>query len=62
MEQTGSNECVQCGESFTAELPVCCANASYDDGTHDDGFCKNCCGPHFAPRLSPTYERMDCDA
>lgn len=38
--------CVKCGKPFTAENPCCCDYALNEDGTHEDGVCRSCCGPH----------------
>lgn len=55
------------GEAFGCVVcdadPVCCSYATYDDGSHDGGRCREHCDSfHGAARLWPTYERMDCDA
>lgn len=37
------NSCSVCNQQ---NVSVCCTFATYDDGTHDDPVCRNCCGPH----------------
>jgi hypothetical protein len=53
----GLAECNHCHEV----KPVCCDNASYPDGTHDEPSCTDCCGPHPSVR-GRDYLRMDCDS
>ena len=40
---TGTNYCMKCEREFSADVKCCCDYASYDDGTHDAGFCTACC-------------------
>jgi len=61
---TGSRHCQKCGQDFSAENPCCCSYASYDDGTHDDGYCRDCCACRHRRQGGPTdgiggYERID---
>ena len=44
--------CMSCGSGW-GDIEVCCSDASYDDGTHDDAICTGCCGPHapFNPQI-----------
>jgi len=42
----GTNSCVQCSSEFTEDNPCCCDFGLFEDGSHTDGRCKTCCGPH----------------
>ena len=55
--------CCVCGARFTNANPCCCDLATNDDGTHVDGVCKACCGPHARDFNSGVgfYTRTDCD-
>lgn len=54
---TSSDEeqlCISCGRELS-EVGVCCSDASYDDGTHDDALCPGCCGPHLPEPKGRVY-------
>lgn len=63
MSKYATEECVQCGDEFTAENPCCC-----DEGTcgptngittHVDGVCVRCCAPNHIGqrRVTSQHER-----
>ena len=42
----GTNSCVQCGSEFTSDNLCCCDDGTFEDGSHEYGRCKSCCGGH----------------
>lgn len=57
----GTTKCVQCGTDFS-DVECCCDEGTLEDGSHIDGICMNCCGPHPSFKNNfGSYERMDCD-
>jgi hypothetical protein len=50
-----TDRCVVCNHKLeeSGEHQLCCSHASYDDGLHEDPYCKKCCGPHapFNPQI-----------
>ena len=61
--ETGTNNCVKCERDFSESNPCCCDEGTNEDGTHEEGYCRDCCpNPHSSWRSTVgTYERMDCD-
>jgi len=49
-ETGGTFECVLCGETFTKQIPCCCDEGLFDDGSHTDGVCTRCCEHPKVPR------------
>lgn len=48
---TGSPYCKGCGKLITEtggvdSLAVCCSHQTFVDGTHNGGYCKQCCPTH----------------
>ena len=65
----GSNHCAGCGYEFVKvgdQDDCCCDSGTEEDGSHNEGYCRECC-PNRHARYScaryswPTFERMDCD-
>ncbi len=60
---TGTCHCQKCGQPFTVDHPCCCSHASFDDGSHEDGYCRACCVCHTRRRTATDgiggYERID---
>lgn len=52
----GTNDCAYCGEEFTADNPCYNDEATYENGSHKEGECKNCTEKREArnPRFRPT--------
>lgn len=61
-EPIGVYGCAKCGADLRA-VGCCCSHATYDDGSFEDGFCRDCCGPHSRVLCAGVggYERADCD-
>lgn len=46
IEYKGTTICIYCEAEFTKENPCCCDGGIFEDGSHSDGVCVNCCAPN----------------